>query len=115
MPNSPSAAKRLRQSKKRRLSNRITKKVIKTSMKKAVVSVEEKNLEQAEADFRAAMAKIDKAESAAYSIPTRLRDARASSPGPMRRRLPRRSKADPSWRPERSGPLVRGLVPQFAP
>ena len=61
MPNSPSAAKRLRQSQKRRLSNRITKKVIKTSMKKAVQSVEEKNLEKAEADFRAAMAKIDKA------------------------------------------------------
>jgi small subunit ribosomal protein S20 len=61
MPNSSSAAKRLRQSHKRRLSNRIAKKVIKTSMKKAVLSVEEKNLEKAEVDLRAAMAKIDKA------------------------------------------------------
>jgi small subunit ribosomal protein S20 len=61
MPNSTSAAKRLRQSQKRRLANRITKKVIKTSMKKTVAAVEEKNLEKAEADFRAAVAKIDKA------------------------------------------------------
>jgi small subunit ribosomal protein S20 len=61
MPNSPSAAKRLRQSKKRRLHNRITKKVVKTSMKKTLESVAEKNFEKAEADFRAATAKIDKA------------------------------------------------------
>jgi small subunit ribosomal protein S20 len=63
MPNSPSAAKRLRQSAKRRLHNRITKKVIKTSMKKAVQSATENNLEKAEAEFRAAVAKIDKAGS----------------------------------------------------
>ncbi|HKM55735.1 MAG TPA: 30S ribosomal protein S20 [Isosphaeraceae bacterium] len=61
MPNSPSAAKRLRQSAKRRRHNRITKKVIKTSMKKAIQSAGENNTEKAEADFRAAMAKIDKA------------------------------------------------------
>ena len=61
MPNSPSAAKRLRQSTKRRLHNRITKKVIKTSMKKAIKSASENNKEKAEADFRAAVAKIDKA------------------------------------------------------
>jgi small subunit ribosomal protein S20 len=61
MPNSPSAAKRLRQSKKRRLHNRITKKVVKTSMKKTVQSLSEKNLDQAQADYRAAVAKIDKA------------------------------------------------------
>jgi small subunit ribosomal protein S20 len=61
MPNSPSAAKRLRQSTKRRLHNRITKKVIKTSMKKAIRSANENNMEKAEADFRAAVAKIDKA------------------------------------------------------
>jgi small subunit ribosomal protein S20 len=63
MPNSPSAAKRLRQSKKRRMHNRITKKVIKTSMKKAVATVGEGSPEQAETDLRAAMAKIDKAGS----------------------------------------------------
>jgi len=61
MPNSPSAAKRLRQSTKRRLHNRITKKVIKTSMKKAIKSASENNREKAEADFRAAVSKIDKA------------------------------------------------------
>jgi small subunit ribosomal protein S20 len=61
MPNSPSAAKRLRQSKKRRLHNRITKKVVKTSMKKTVQSLGDKNLDQAQADYRAAVAKIDKA------------------------------------------------------
>jgi small subunit ribosomal protein S20 len=43
------------------MHNRITKKVIKTSMKKAIASVEARNPEQAEADFRAAVAKIDKA------------------------------------------------------
>lgn len=63
MPNSPSAGKRLRQSIKRRKHNRITKKVIKTSMKKTLQSVSEHNLEKAEADFRAAVAKIDKAGS----------------------------------------------------
>jgi len=63
MPNSPSAGKRLRQSIKRRKHNRITKKVIKTSMKKTLQSVSEHNLEKAETDFRAAVAKIDKAGS----------------------------------------------------
>jgi small subunit ribosomal protein S20 len=61
MPNSPSAAKRLRQSAKRRLHNRITKKIIKTSMKKAVQSAGQNEAEKAEAEFRAAVAKIDKA------------------------------------------------------
>jgi len=61
MPNSASAAKRLRQSAKRRLHNRITKKVIKTSMKKSIQAVGENNLEKAEADFRAAVSHIDKA------------------------------------------------------
>ena len=63
MPNSPSAGKRLRQSIKRRKHNRITRKVIKTSMKKTLESVSEHNLEKAETDFRAAVAKIDKAGS----------------------------------------------------
>jgi len=61
MPNSPSAAKRLRQSHKRRLHNRIAKKVVKTSMKKTLQDVAEKNLDKATVDFRAAVAKIDKA------------------------------------------------------
>lgn len=61
MPNSASASKRLRQSAKKRLHNRITKKVVKTSMKKTLESVAEKDLEGAEKNFRAAVAKIDKA------------------------------------------------------
>jgi small subunit ribosomal protein S20 len=61
MPNSTSAAKRLRQSAKRRLHNRITKKLVKTSMKKAVQSVADNDIPKSEVDFRAAMAKIDKA------------------------------------------------------
>ena len=61
MPNSSSAAKRLRQSTKRRMHNRITKKVIKTSMKKTLSAVADNNLEKAEKDFRAAIAAIDKA------------------------------------------------------
>ncbi len=61
MPNSPSAGKRLRQSIKRRKHNRITKTVIKTSMKKTLESVSAHNLTKAETDFRAAVAKIDKA------------------------------------------------------
>ena len=61
MPNSPSAIKRLKQSKKRRMRNRIAKKVIKTFSKKVTTTLEEKNFEQAEIDFRAAVAKIDKA------------------------------------------------------
>ena len=63
MPNSPSASKRLRQSVKRRKHNRITKKVIKTSMRKTFEALSSHNLEQAEAEFRSAVAKIDKAGS----------------------------------------------------
>jgi small subunit ribosomal protein S20 len=63
MPNSPSAAKRLRQSAKRRLHNRITKKVIKTSMKKTLQAVAENDLPKAETDLRAAVSRIDKAGS----------------------------------------------------
>ena len=61
MPNTPSAIKRLKQSAKRRLHNRITKKVIKTFSKRALVAAAAQELEKAEADFRTAIAKIDKA------------------------------------------------------
>jgi len=63
MPNSRSAGKRLRQSIRRRKHNRITKKVIKTSMKKTLESLSKHDLEKADTDFRAAVAKIDKAGS----------------------------------------------------
>jgi small subunit ribosomal protein S20 len=61
MPNSPSAAKRMRQSVKRRRHNRVTKKVIKTLSKKTMASLAAKDYDTAIKDLRAASAKIDKA------------------------------------------------------
>jgi small subunit ribosomal protein S20 len=61
MPNTPSAIKRLKQSQKRRLRNRIAKKLIKTYSKRALAAAAEGKLEQAESDFRIATAKIDRA------------------------------------------------------
>jgi len=61
MPNSPSAYKRMRQSIKRRKHNRITKKILKTSVKRTLADVAAKDLEKAAADFKIATAKIDKA------------------------------------------------------
>jgi small subunit ribosomal protein S20 len=61
MPNTPSAIKRLKQSQKRRLHNRIAKKLIKTYTKRALAAVSDKQLDKAEADFRTAVTKIDKA------------------------------------------------------
>jgi small subunit ribosomal protein S20 len=61
MPNSKSAYKRMRQGIKRRMHNRVTKKVIKTVTKRAMASLVAKDLEKAAADLKAAAAKIDKA------------------------------------------------------
>jgi small subunit ribosomal protein S20 len=61
MPNTPSAAKRLRQSAKRRLRNRIAKKVIKTYTKRALASAAANDLEKAAADVSLATSKLDKA------------------------------------------------------
>jgi small subunit ribosomal protein S20 len=61
MPNTPSAIKRLKQSTKRRLRNRIAKKIIKTFTKRTLVAAEAQQLERAEADFRTTVSKIDKA------------------------------------------------------
>jgi small subunit ribosomal protein S20 len=61
MPTTPSAIKRLKQSQKRRMHNRISKKIIKTLIKRAMAAVSAKEFEKAEADFRQATAKIDKA------------------------------------------------------
>ena len=61
MPNSPSAIKRLKQSKKRRLHNRITKKLIKTYGKRTLAAVAAKNLDQAASDLKLTLSKIDKA------------------------------------------------------
>lgn len=61
MPNTPSAIKRLKQSVKRRMRNRIAKKLIKTYMKRALAATAARQFDQAEADYRTAIAKIDKA------------------------------------------------------
>lgn len=61
MPTSASAIKRLKQNKKRRLRNRIAKKIIRTLTKRSMVALAEKNFEKAESDFRGAICKIDKA------------------------------------------------------
>ncbi len=61
MPNSPSAIKRLKQSQKRRMHNRITKKLIKTYGKRALLAVAAKEFEKAESDLRLTISKIDKA------------------------------------------------------
>lgn len=61
MPNTPSAIKRLKQSEKRRLHNRIAKKIIKTYTKKTLAAVAAKEFEKAEADYRTTVAKIAKA------------------------------------------------------
>ncbi len=61
MPTTKSAAKRLRQSVKRRMHNRIAKKIVKTSSRKALELAAAKEFETAETQFRAAVAKIDKA------------------------------------------------------
>jgi len=51
----------MRQGAKRRLRNRISKKVVKTLMKKTLASVAAKDIDKGTTDFRAATAKIDKA------------------------------------------------------
>ncbi len=61
MPNTPSAIKRLKQSQKRRMHNRIVKKIIKTMTKRTLANASSGEREKAEADFRITTAKIDKA------------------------------------------------------
>jgi small subunit ribosomal protein S20 len=61
MPNSPSAAKRMRQNAKRRKRNRISKKVIKNLSKRTMTALVAKDFDQALVDLKAASSKIDKA------------------------------------------------------
>ena len=51
MPNTKSAFKRLRQNEKRRMRNRIAKKIIRTYTKRSLKAVGDGNLEQAAADL----------------------------------------------------------------
>ena len=95
MPNSASAAKRMRQAHKRRKRNRVTKKVIKTLSKRTFTSLAEKDFNQALVDLKAASSKIDKAALAACCIPTRQRAERASWRGLTPRRLRNQSRHEP--------------------
>ncbi len=61
MPNTPSAIKSLKKNVKRRLRNRIAKKLIKTYWKRAIAAATAKEHDKAAADFKIAVAKIDKA------------------------------------------------------
>jgi small subunit ribosomal protein S20 len=51
----------MRQNAKRRMHNRISKKVVKTLMKKTLASVAAKEFDKAAKDLKAATSKIDKA------------------------------------------------------
>lgn len=61
MPNTPSAIKQLKQSEKRRMRNRIAKKIIKTYSKRALTAAAAGETAKAEADFKFAISRIDKA------------------------------------------------------
>ena len=61
MPNSKQAWKRLRQSKKRTLRNRMMKSEIKTYTKKVLAAIEERDAEKAEEFLRTAQSKLDQA------------------------------------------------------
>lgn len=61
MPNSPSAAKRLRQTKVRQARNKATKTAVKTQVKKVLTAVQAGDVEKAELEFRLAAKKLDQA------------------------------------------------------
>jgi small subunit ribosomal protein S20 len=61
MPHTRSAKKRLRQSEKRRLSNRATLKAIKTQLKKVQAAASAGNADQLRAEATLAIQKLDRA------------------------------------------------------
>lgn len=61
MPNSLSAAKRLRQAKVRQARNKAVKSAVKTQIKKVLAAVEAGEIEQAETEFRLAAKRLDRA------------------------------------------------------
>jgi small subunit ribosomal protein S20 len=61
MPNSPSASKRLRQNKVRQERNKATKSAMRTQVKKVVAAAEAGDVEKAEAEFKLAAKKLDRA------------------------------------------------------
>ena len=61
MPNSISAKKRLRQSETRNLRNRAVKSAMRTQIKRVHEAVEAGDIEKAEAEFRQAARRLDRA------------------------------------------------------
>ncbi len=61
MPQTPSAKKRQRTSEERRVRNRAVKSAVKTQVKKVTSAVAAGNATEAEAEFRAAVKKLDQA------------------------------------------------------
>lgn len=61
MPHTKSAKKALRQTQKRRDRNRTVKKALRTQLKKFAAAVKEGTAEQKQAEFVAAVKKLDKA------------------------------------------------------
>ena len=61
MPNSESAKKRLRQSEVRRARNRAGRSALRTQIRKVRQAVASGNLEQAEAEFKKVVKKLDQA------------------------------------------------------
>ncbi len=61
MANHASALKRVRQNRKRRLRNKSYKSTISTTVKKAFISLDEKNTEGAQKYFKEAVARLDSA------------------------------------------------------
>ena len=61
MPNSQSAAKRLRQDKVRQARNKAVKSAMKSQIKKVVAATEAGDVETAEAEFKLAAKRLDRA------------------------------------------------------
>jgi small subunit ribosomal protein S20 len=61
MPHTSSAKKRLRQTQKRRLRNRATKKALKVQIKKVLAAAEDGPADVLKTEFNAAAKKLDKA------------------------------------------------------
>lgn len=61
MPNTKSAAKRLRQNINRRLRNRSVKRAVRTQCRKVITAIEQGNADLARAEFRSAAKKLDQA------------------------------------------------------
>jgi small subunit ribosomal protein S20 len=61
MPNNPSSEKRLRQNKVRKDRNKAIKSAMKTQVKKVLVAADAGDVETAEAEFKLAAQKLDRA------------------------------------------------------